>query len=118
MPVRWIPLTSLEEVDRIRERSFVVPCLILKHSTTCNISAIAKYRLDDDWDFTEDQLEAYYLDLLQYRSISKYIAETLEVYHESPQVLLIINGECVYDTSHLDISVAEVKEALHALTTK
>ena len=118
MPVPWIALTSTEGVDRILERSFAVPCLILKHSTTCNISAIAKYRLDDDWNFEEGQLEAYYLDLLQYRSVSKYIAESLEVYHESPQVLLIINGECVYDTSHLDISVAEVKEALSAVTTK
>jgi bacillithiol system protein YtxJ len=34
------------------------------------------------------------------------------VHHESPQVLLIVNGECIFDTSHLDISVSELQEAL------
>jgi bacillithiol system protein YtxJ len=34
------------------------------------------------------------------------------VYHESPQILLITNGECVLDASHLDISVEEIREVL------
>ncbi|MBX4298775.1 thioredoxin family protein, partial [Mycobacterium tuberculosis] len=30
--------------------------------------------------------------------------------HESPQVLLIRNGECVYDESHMAINIDEINE--------
>ncbi len=112
MTLHWNPITSAATVESLKELSHTVPCLILKHSVSCNISAIAKYRLDTDWDFGTDVLEPYYLDLLRFRPVSKYIAETFDVHHESPQVLLIVGGECVYDASHLDIRVEELKEAL------
>ena len=70
---------------------------------------MAKSRLEKAWDFTNDEITPYYLDLLEYRHISNAIAEKLNVFHESPQVLLVKNGECVYDASHLDISVSELK---------
>lgn len=86
--------------------------MIFKHSTRCNISEIAKFRLEDDWDFSANEIEAYYLDLLAFRAVSQHVSETFSVHHESPQVLLISQGECVYDASHLDISVGELKEVL------
>ena len=89
-----------------------MPCLIFKHSTRCEISAIAKYRLESDWQFEEEALEPYFLDLLLFRSVSAHIATAFSVHHESPQALLIYKGECVFDVSHLDISVAEIQEAL------
>lgn len=112
MKINWLELRSVQDVDNVITRSFTIPCLILKHSTTCQISAIAKYRLEDDWNFEEETLEPYYLDLLSFRSVSNYIAEAFSVHHESPQALLIYKGECIFDVSHLDISVAELKEAL------
>jgi bacillithiol system protein YtxJ len=111
----WKFLTSEEAVDRLKERSHDMPCLIFKHSTRCSISAIARMRLEEDWSFEGSEVEPYYLDLLSYRPVSKYIAETFDVYHESPQILLIVNGECVYDTSHLDIRVDDVKEVLEGV---
>ena len=71
---------------------------------------MAKLRLDESWDL--EGVEAYYLDLKTYRALSDEIAEKFQVFHESPQVLLIRNGECFYDASHLDISVGEIKETL------
>ncbi len=111
----WIPLRSEQEIASIRERSQQVPCLIFKHSTRCNISSIAQYRLDDDWTFAPGEVEPYYLDLIQYRSVSNAVAEVFQVHHESPQVLLIVDGDCVYDASHLDVQVDEIKEALSGL---
>jgi len=70
---------------------------------------MAKARLDRDWDFSPAELEPHYLDLLRYRNLSQAIEERFDVYHESPQVLLIRNGVCIYDASHLDISVRELK---------
>lgn len=94
------------------ERSHEAPCLIFKHSNRCNISAIAKYRLEEDWSFENGDLPAYYLDVIAHRTLAKQVAEIFQVQHESPQVLLISEGICIYDASHLDITVAEIKETL------
>lgn len=112
MSIHWIPLTAVADVEALRQTSLEVPCLIFKHSTRCNISAIAKFRLEDDWDFPEGAVRPYLLDLIAHRAVSNYAAETFDVYHESPQVLLLVGGECIYDASHLDITVAELHEAL------
>ena len=107
--IQWIPLSSEDQLADIVSASNAVPCLIFKHSTTCSISAMAKSRLEKQWDFSDKELKPYYLDLLNYRSVSHAIAEKFNVHHESPQALLIRNGECTYDASHLDISVPELR---------
>ena len=112
MSLQWNQLSTLEQIEQIKTESQRVPCLILKHSTRCNISSIALHRLEDDWAFETDQIQAWYLDLIAYRPISNYLAEHFQVHHESPQILIIDKGECIFDASHLDISVAEVAEAL------
>ena len=110
--MNWNSLTSAYELNQIIERSHQVPCLIFKHSTRCSISFMAKHRLEEKWDFDATKLEPYYLDLFSYRNVSNEVAERFQVFHESPQILLIKDGECVHDASHLDISVEEIKEVL------
>jgi len=108
----WIPLNSASQLDEIIERSKEVPCLIFKHSTRCGISSMAKYRLEDDWKFEQNEIEPYYLDILTFRSISNKVAEKFAVHHESPQMLFIKDGECTFEASHLDITVREIKDCL------
>lgn len=110
--MNWNPLTSAVEIDAIIERSHKVPCLILKHSTRCSISFMAKHRLEATWDFSSTEIEPFFLDLISHRNISNEIANRFDVFHESPQILVIRNGECILDDSHLDISVDEIKEVL------
>jgi bacillithiol system protein YtxJ len=112
--MNWIPLESIDQVNQIVERSKEKPCAIFKHSTRCSISSMAKFRLEGDWDLSENDVEAYFLDLIKHRDVSHYIAEELSVYHESPQIILIKDGEVIYDESHLDITVNELKECLPA----
>ena len=71
-----------------------------------------KNRLERNWDIEENATDIYYLDLISYRSISNKIAETFQVIHESPQVLVIKNGKSVFDTSHYGISTEAIKESL------
>jgi bacillithiol system protein YtxJ len=113
--ITWKELVDTQTVDEIVGLSSQTPYLIFKHSTRCSISAMAKMRLEHSWDFGADEIQPYYLDLIAFRQVSNYIAEKFSVYHESPQALLIWQGECIYDASHLDISVPELKEALAAL---
>lgn len=102
----WKELTSEEQLAEINDRSRLKPILIFKHSTRCSISVMAKNRLDKMTD--DDSADFYVLDLLRYRNVSNKIAEDYSVHHESPQVLLVVNGECVYEESHNGIMVDEI----------
>jgi len=106
--MQWNPITASNQIEAIKAASFTKPQLILKHSTTCSISKMALARLERA--ATPAQIDFHYLDLLNYRNISKEIAESFDVSHESPQVLLIKNGHCVYDESHGGIQMEEIEE--------
>ncbi len=109
--MNWNKLTNDDQLADIREESEKQPVLIFKHSTTCSISAMALSRMERNWN---DQLgvKPYYLDLLANRPISSKIEREFGVEHESPQVLLIRHGECVYDASHMSISFAGLQQAV------
>lgn len=104
----WIALESEEQLNAIQEHSFDHPVVIFKHSTRCSISSMAKTRLERAGE--PAGMTFYYLDLIKYRTISNRIAEMYSVEHESPQVLLIRNGECIYDESHSGIRMEELAE--------
>lgn len=106
--MNWIELNALQQLSSIKELSNTKLQVIFKHSTRCSISSVAKNRLEKN-AFPEN-IDFYYLDLIKHRDISNHIAESFDVYHESPQVLLIKNGECIYDESHSGISMDELKE--------
>ena len=108
----WNILTNEISLDDIDELSKDKPVLLFKHSTRCSISFMAKGQLDKNSEFSEEEITPYYLDLLSYRSLSNEIAERYGVTHASPQVLLIKNGKCIYNTSHSDISVKSIGENL------
>ncbi|WP_394991705.1 bacillithiol system redox-active protein YtxJ [Emticicia sp.] len=107
--MNWHKITEEEQLEEIKQVSHNRPVMILKHSTTCSISATALARLERSWkDDQAGRLQPYYLDLLKYRSISKKIADTFNVEHESPQILIIKDGKSVYDASHFDIRFDEI----------
>jgi len=106
--MNWITLNKEVELSKIVEQSFIRPQLIFKHSTRCSISSIAKGRMDKS-DVDKD-CDCYYLDLIAFRNISDQIAETFHVHHESPQILLIRNGECIYEESHNAIRPDDILE--------
>lgn len=108
--INWERLESLDQLNVIKEESKTQPVLIFKHSTRCSISSMALSRLEREWNSELDQLKAYYLDLIAFRQISNTIENAFGVYHESPQVLIIKNGECIYDASHMSISVNNLKQ--------
>ena len=102
----WIDLTDEHQLNGLKELSKKKAQLIFKHSTRCAVSSMAKNRLERSTQ--PDSVDFYYLDLVKHRQLSNKIAEDFAVYHESPQVLLIKNGECVYDESHSGIQMDEI----------
>lgn len=106
--VDWIQLTELSQLEEIKNNE--VPSIIFKHSTRCSISGIALRTFENSFDI--EGVKVYFLDLISFRSISNEIADKFDVFHQSPQALVIKNGTSIYDASHGDIDVQEMKKAL------
>jgi len=106
--MNWNILNDYNQIQNLVEASHLKPQAIFKHSTRCSISVMAKSRLERS-EFPE-QIQFHYLDLLQYRDISNKIAEQFGVHHQSPQILLIKNGECIFEETHSAISMDEIIE--------
>jgi bacillithiol system protein YtxJ len=106
--VGWRPLTDLGQLNEIIQESVDKPVILFKHSTRCGVSRMTLKQFENEYDL-DDQVTPYYLDLLEYRSISNAIAERFGVQHQSPQLLLIRNGKAVYDASHSDIYVEALR---------
>ena len=109
--MKWIQLESVAQLADVLQQQGV--SIIFKHSTRCSISMMAKRKFEMDWDNLPADTNLYFLDLIKYRDVSSAVAEALQVHHESPQLLLIRNGECILDLSHADISVDETLSVLN-----
>ena len=108
--MNWNKITSVDQINELKEESKNKNILIFKHSTRCSVSSMAINRLERAWK--EDETEGitpYYLDLIEYRDVSNEIQNTFKVIHESPQILLIKDGECIYDDSHMNINYSSIK---------
>jgi bacillithiol system protein YtxJ len=106
--MNWIHLIDEQQLESLKKTSQQKLQLIFKHSTRCNISSIAKSRLERNEP--PSNIDFYYIDLINYRQLSATIAAVFDVSHESPQILLIKNGICVYDESHNGITMDEIIE--------
>jgi bacillithiol system protein YtxJ len=111
--LNWNTLTDVAQLNAIKEKSFEKPQVLFKHSTRCGVSSIALKRLEKAPVISI--ADFHFLDLIRFRKISDKIAEEFGVYHESPQILVIKNAQCVYDESHLGINVQELSEQIFSL---
>lgn len=109
--MNWIQLTSLDQLQEIKAATG--HSVIFKHSTRCSISMMARKRFEFDGSVIPENTPLYFLDLIAHREISNKIAEIFQVHHESPQLLLIKGGECVYETSHGEISAEDLAEQIN-----
>jgi bacillithiol system protein YtxJ len=108
--MRFTPLTSPQELDTIVAASATRPQVLFKHSTRCNISSMVLARLEQGADKLLATAEVHYLDLIRHRDISNAIAERFAVHHESPQALIIQQGECTLALSHLEVDVKTIAD--------
>jgi bacillithiol system protein YtxJ len=101
--IDWNLLKDVGQLNEIIVASNDKPVLIFKHSTRCVISRMALKQFETEFNL-QDKITPCYLDLLNYREISNEIASKFNVIHQSPQVLLIKNGVCIYSETHEDIN--------------
>lgn len=104
-PLPWKNLTEEAQLDALVNESHQRPVFIFKHSTRCGISSMVLSRFESELEPTDDY-GMYYLDLLAFRSLSDKVAERFQVWHQSPQLIVLKNGEVVHHSSHNSISAS------------
>lgn len=108
--MQFIPLEREDQLKEIKEKDGY--SVIFKHNTTCPISRGVWRHFETEADQLSNVSSVYVLDLLAHRDLSDTIADVYGVEHQSPQVLLIKNGECKYNESLYNISVEETSKAI------
>ncbi len=109
--INWISITHIDQLNEIIALSNQKPVVIFKHSTRCSISRTVLKQFEREFNLA-NETETYFLDLLKYRSISNEIANQFNVFHQSPQLLLIKNGKSLYNASHSDIDASELAKKI------
>jgi bacillithiol system protein YtxJ len=106
----WNNLETELELTKLKKESTEKVVVIFKHSTRCGISRMAKRQFESEFDYDDADVKLYYLDLITYRNISNKIAEMFGVFHESPQLIILKDGNVVHHASHSAISAESIQE--------
>lgn len=109
MSDRFVDVADAGALDELMTRSQSEPVVLFKHSTTCPISRHAHQEMER---FTDAEVNLVVVQ--RARELSNEIARRTGVRHESPQALVVRNGDVVWNASHYDITADAVRAALEA----
>lgn len=108
----YTEITTIPEWETVLQQSKEKPVLILKHSTTCPISAGA-YK-----EFTsfKTDIDAYLVKVIESRPVSNEISSVLSVKHQSPQALVLSEAKPVWHASHSNITEKNLAKAMEIVS--
>ena len=92
------------------------PAWICKHSITCPISTAGHNNFEQYLADHADQ-PAGLIIVQHHRDVSNHVASVTGVTHQSPQVLLVQNGEALWDASHYGITIKDMADAYQRATS-
>ncbi len=102
----WEKLDTQLKFESLISDSSIALKFVFKHSVRCPLSAMAHHRLNA----VVNKTEIFLLDVIHNRELSNFVAQQLGVIHQSPQLLIIANGKCIYDASHMAITGSIVEK--------
>ncbi|MDA8937919.1 bacillithiol system redox-active protein YtxJ [Flavobacteriaceae bacterium] len=105
--IKWIELDSYNDINH--NNDFIV---LFKHSNKCIISRMVLKQFEFQYDYNISNVKYYLIDVIKNREVSNEIAYIYNINHESPQLIVIKNGELVHNSSHSDISFSNIKNSI------
>ncbi len=114
MPPALTRLERIDDLEALLARTTDRPLLLYKHSLTCGTSAYALDELHDHLGTGPTGADYAMVAVQTHREISNEIARRLGVRHETPQVILVRDGQAVWSASHFRVTAATVERALAA----
>lgn len=95
-------ITNIAEYEELIEAG--EPFFLLKHSTTCPVSAGAYDAYETFVNDPASEAKGVYLAVQESRELSNHIAQVTDIRHESPQVLFFKDGQVAWNESHWKIT--------------
>lgn len=108
--IPWNRLTSVNQLIEIEKESFHQPIAIFKHSTRCGTSSMALRQFESQFEADNTSVKLYFLDLLSFKDISNEIAIRFQVFHESPQLIVLKDGNTIHHSSHHQIDAGLLEQ--------
>jgi bacillithiol system protein YtxJ len=106
------PITTAAELDAAVAASHTHPVILFKHSLTCGTSGMAAEEMTDLDGRDEVNADIRMIVVQTSRDVSGDVERRFKVRHESPQVLILHNGEVVWHASHFRVTADAVNAAL------
>jgi len=104
----WNILADNSAVEDAIRKSEEKPQLIYKHSGRCSVCVFAKSNLEHGAEEISEVADMNFVDVIASRGVSNYIAEKLNVRHESPQAILLDQGKVIWHDSHGSVKSAKI----------
>jgi bacillithiol system protein YtxJ len=105
-------ITTVEEWESCLAESATRLVFIFKHSTRCPISSAAHDAVTRYIAKAAGGPEFHLVKVIESRPVSSAVAEALGIEHKSPQLILIKNGQAVWNASHYGINAEGIAEAV------
>ena len=98
-------LHEIEGFDRLLEEPLAI---VFKHSSTCGISARA-HREVEAFLSKHPGRRIHMVEVVGARTLSDYIESKTGIRHESPQLLVLRDGEVVWHGSHSRVTAGAIE---------
>ena len=105
-------LRSVQDLADALDESTERPVLLFKHSLTCPISTMAFREFKSHLAHADSRISYKLITVQTARAVSNEAASRLRLAHESPQAILIRNGQGVWNASHSQITAAALDQAV------
>ena len=109
---RLTHLSDVAELDAAITESRERPVLLFKHSRTCGISCEAYDELRSHIDGAATAASYKVITVQSHRRISDEVSARFGIRHESPQAILLKDGQPVWTGSHFRITAHQLDTLL------
>ena len=103
-------ILSLDSEEALDEVLLLPKAVLYKHSTRCGTSVRALLEVER-FSLGQREIPVYGIDVIRQRGISDLVARRLEIGHESPQVILVREGQATWHASHFGVTAAALAAA-------
>lgn len=106
-------IESTNDLDAVFEHSAERPVVIFKHSLTCPVSKAALNEYERHLRKEgKDEVAYHLIEIQRHRDLSAAVEERTAVKHESPQAIVLVDGEPTWHASHWKITAEDLSDAL------
>jgi bacillithiol system protein YtxJ len=102
---RFNPVSGVDALDKLLERSQAETVILFNHDPHCPISGRAYAQMEQLGD------DVSLVDVSKERTLTREIQGKTGVRHESPQVIILRDGKPTWSASHFQITTEAVQSA-------